>query len=134
MANPSRKERARQLAIIFGAVALLVPLLTGVFNRGGDRVAVVAGPDSMVAISGPFSWRYFEWEIFGSNQYVTGFALDLRHALDVDLSTAAVLSKIINITNPTLFHVSLVFAIAALIALRRYHAAAMKPPPGVPSP
>ena len=128
-----RNERARQLAIVFGALALLVPLLTALFNQGGDKVAVNAGPASMVAVSGPFSWRYFEWEIFGSNQYITGLALNLRQALGVNLSTAAILSKLINIANPTLFHLSLVFAIAALIARRRMKAHGSVPVPEKPS-
>ena len=134
VADPSKADKARQLAIVFGVLALLIPILTGIFNKGGDRVVMEAGPDSMVAISGPFSWRYFEWEIFGSNQYITGLALDMRQALGVDLSTAATLSKLINIANPTLFHLSLVFAIAALIAIRRYHAASAHAAAGVPSP
>jgi hypothetical protein len=133
MSNMPPTEKARQLAVVFGALALLIPLLTVVFNRGGDQVAVVAGPDSMRAVSGPFSWRYFEWEMFGDNEMITRGGFSVHDALGVDAATGTALVKLIDVFDPTLFHISLVFAVAALIARRRAKAVAtvvgaVKPP------
>jgi len=110
----AQKRTARKLSLIFAILALSVPVLTGVLNQVPDSTAgtwtidrttlLDIGPTHMRAIGGTFTWRFFEWQIFGSN--------------DVPIGAGGVFS-FINFFNPTLFHVFLLFIVVALIAQRR---------------
>ena len=120
-----REQLARSLFLVFSGIALLVPILTAVLNNGEDRVAIEAGPTYMYAISGPFRWRFFQWQIFGHNDLITGLGMTLHDMLGIRPSDASTWVGVINIFNPTLFHVFLLFVGAALIA-RRWGAAVRK--------
>jgi len=110
---------------MFAGLALSVPTLTAILNTGGHRVAIKAGPTYMYEVSGPFTWRFFRWQIFGHNDVITDFGLTLHRTLDMDAGTASTMGRLINVTNPTLFHVFLLFVLAALIA-RKWGAAVRK--------
>lgn len=73
----------------------------------------------MHAVSGPFTWRFFQWEIFGHSEVLTGLGLTIHDILGMSAGSASALARLINITNPTLFHVFLLFVVAALIARKR---------------
>jgi hypothetical protein len=124
-----REQVARSLFLVFCGLALLVPILTAVLNNGGDRVGIEAGPDYMYAVSGPFTWRFFQWQIFGHNDLITGFGMTLHDMLGIRPSDATTFVGFINILNPTLFHVSLLFLVAALIARKRGAVVSKNQPP-----
>ena len=119
-----REQLGRSLFLVFAGLALLVPILTAVLNNGGNRVSIEAGPTYMYAVSGPFSWRFFQWQIFGHNDLISGLGT-LHDMLGIRPSDATTWVGLVNIFNPTLFHVSLLFVVAALIA-RRWGAAVRK--------
>lgn len=109
------KKPARILSIVFTALALSVPLLTAILNKvpdpstgmwSIDRTKLIeVGPTYMRVIGGTFTWRFFEWQIFGNN--------------NVPIGSGGEALNFVNIFNPTLFHVFLVFIIIAIIAQRR---------------
>ena len=109
------KKKAQILSIVFTALAVSVPLLTAILNKvpdpntgmwSVDRTKLLeVGPTYMRVIGGTFTWRFFEWQIFGSN--------------DVPIGSGGGALSFVNIFNPTLFHVFLLFIIIAVIAQRR---------------
>ena len=111
----AQKRAARKLSMIFTGLALLVPVLTGILNQVPDstkgtwtidRTTLLdIGPTHMRAIGGTFTWRFFEWQIFGSN--------------DVPIGSGGGVFNFINVLNPTLFHVFFLLIVVALIAQRR---------------
>lgn len=123
-----RERAARIRFLAFMGVAVLVPVLTAVLNNGGDRVIIEAGPTYVREVSGPFTWLFFQWQIFGHNDLMTGFAATLHDILGVRPSAAVKWVGVINIFNPTLFHISLLFVVVALIC-RKWGAAVSKNQP-----
>lgn len=131
---------ARKLSILFFAIALCLPIITviltpranvktsagtpiAVGNMGYDdtddgpyivyrqnRAPGKFGYDTVLGVKGGFVWRFFEWHIVGD------------HITDLDYLLCdffgLFLASIINIHNPTLFHVFILFMIAALICWR----------------
>ncbi|MGA2608456.1 MAG: hypothetical protein ABSH01_13500 [Terriglobia bacterium] len=109
------KKTARKLSIVFTALAISVPILTAILNKvpdlntgmwSIDRTKLIdVGPNYMRVIGGTFTWRFFEWQIIGSN--------------NVPIGSGGEVLNFVNIFNPTLFHVFLLFIIIAVIAQRR---------------
>jgi len=109
------KKTAKILSVVFTALAVSVPLLTAILNKvpdpntgmwSIDRTKLLeVGPTYMRVLGGTFTWRFFEWQILGSN--------------NVPIGSGEGILNFVNIFNPTLFHVFLLFIIIAVIALRR---------------
>jgi len=120
MKRLSRQQATRALFLVFLVVALLVPVVTAILNEGSEtayildtrgRVPGEFGTSKVLGLRGGFVWRFFEWHIFGDS--VTGFDWLLIDAFGL------LPSAIIDVFNPTLFHVSILFGVAALIARTR---------------
>jgi hypothetical protein len=113
--------KARQISLIFLALAFSIPILTAIFNSAGPggRGEVIVGPTGIRQISWSFGERYFEWQIFGDNEYDSRFDYDLHHKFGISLDAAKTIRGLVDIIHPTLFHVSVLFLIIAIIFRRR---------------
>ena len=118
---PPDQERSQnpknKIALILVLCALAVPILTAVFNppvdswthKNSDGAEVVGGSmlitgSEIVPTSGDFAWRYFQWGIFAGAR-TPSFRYALRPMLGYELGNEA--ARVINITNPTPFHITL---------------------------
>jgi hypothetical protein len=116
------------LFLVFLGVALLVLVLAIVLNvTGGSEAAYILdsrgsvpgefGYSKVLGVRGGFVWRFFEWHIFGDNvTAIDWFFIDEFGLLP---------SSLIDVLNPTLFHISSLFLAAAFITRARGTAGAV---------
>lgn len=109
--------------MIFTVLAVAAPVVTGLLNDAPNpnsgmwsldkTMQVEVSPTHIRVIGGTFSWRFFEWQIFGSN--------DLPFGSDSDGFS------VINIFNLTLFRAFLVFITIAMVVMWKSVSIEQKP-------
>jgi hypothetical protein len=116
------RNAKNKIALIFVLCALAVPIATAIFNpsvhswtheRNGVSIYegdVLITQDDMQPTSGDFAWRYFEWGIF-EGAHTPQFRYLLRPMLGYEAGNET--ARIINITNPTPFHITIVLLVIA---------------------
>jgi len=126
-AQQKSRNPKNTLAVVFVLCALAVPIATAIFNPPVESwtekvngVDVVHGSwlitsSEFVPTSGDFGWRYFQWGVLAGAR-TPDFRYALRPMLGYELGNET--ARVINITNPTPFHITLGLLVVAWLFRR----------------